>query len=366
MRVCICVKKPSNLFTNGCFQQSLFLWKMLNNVEALECDMVTVEPDYKKFDDDLGDHDIVHLTPETVKNYQIVFTLSLTLNSTNEASILNTIKQNNIKLIDILCGNLYILLQEEFTFNIHHIMKNYRNEYIDEVWVLEMYAYSQNFLQMVYDKPVKVLKYVWGPDIIQKYLSLNNIDPTPKELKNDKINICIYEANMSIHKNAFIPLLIAENFLKKFPNRLNKCYMFCKETMANNGFYEKLELCKQGKFEYHPRMIMPATVNMLNNSTGYKTVVLSNTMLNNLNFLHLELFHMGVPIVHNCLPFKNGLCYDSFKLSDAVDLLEKARIEEVDTKLTDDIIKTFHYDNTIIQTNWVSEIAKAIEQSTDE
>lgn len=361
MRVCICIKKPSNLFTNGCFQQSLFLWKMLNKIEGLDCDMVSVEPEYTKFDKDLSDDDIVHLTPESVKRYQIVFTLSLTLNPNSEKGILETMKDNNIKLIDILCGNLYILLQEEFTFDVHHIMRNYRNEYIDEVWVLEMYAYSQNFLQMVYDKPVKVLKYVWGPDIIQKYISMNNIVPAPKELNNDKINICIYEANMSLHKNAFIPLLIADNFLKKFPNRLNKCYMFCKDKMTNNGFYEKLEVCKQGKFEYHSRMIMPTTIEMLNRSTGFKTVVLSNTMLNNLNFLHLELFHMGVPIVHNCLPFNNGLYYDSFKLYDAVDLLEKARVEQVNTELTDAIIDTFIYDNKTIQTNWLSEIKYLID-----
>lgn len=361
MKVCICIKKPSNLFTNGCFQQSLFLWKTLNNIQGIECDMVSVEPEYTKFDENLGDQDIIYLTSESVKQYRIVFTLSLTLNPTNEMEILKTMKKNNIKLIDVLCGNLYILLQEEFTFGVHNIMKNYRNEHIDEVWVLEMYAYAQNFLQMVYDKPVKVLKYVWGPDIIQKYISLNNIDPVPKELKNNKINICIYEANMSLHKNAFIPLLIAENFLKRFPNRLNKCYMFCKENMKNNGFYEKLELCKQGKFEYHSRMIMPTTIHTLNKSTGFKTVVLSNTMLNNLNFLHLELLYMGIPIVHNCLPFNNGLYYDSFKLNDAVDLLEKARIEQVDTKLNGEIINRFHYDNKTIQTNWFSEMKYLIE-----
>lgn len=363
MRVCICIKKPSNLFTNGCFQQSLFLWKMLNKIEGLECDMVSVEPDYKKFDENLSDDDIVYLTPESVKSYKIVFTLSLTLNVNNEKAILKTMKENNIKLVDVLCGNLYVLLQEEFTFDVHHIMKNYRNDYIDEVWVLEMYAYAQNFLEMVYAKPVKVLKYVWGSDIIQKYISLNNINPVPKELSNDKINICIYEANMSLHKNAFIPLLIAENFFKKFPNRLNKCYMFCKEKMNNNGFYEKLDLCKQGKFEYHPRMIMPTTIDMLNKSTRFKTVVLSNTMLNNLNFLHLELLHMGVPIVHNCAPFNNGLYYDSFKLHDAVDLLEKARKQQVDSQSTKEIIENFNYDNKIIQTNWFSEIKYLTEES---
>jgi len=350
MECCICVRKPTNIFTNGCFQQSLFIWKMLNMIPTVNCDMVSVETGYDRFDE-LVDVKVVRLTTESVKKYQIVFTLSLTLNPSNDIEILKAIKANGIKLVDVLCGNLYILLQEEFVFDIHNIMRNYRNPYIDQVWVLEMYAYAKDFLEMVYDRPVKVMRYVWDVDIIEKYISINDIN-IPSKMNNGKINICIYEANMSLHKNGFIPLLIAENYFRKFPDRVNKVYMFCKETMNNNGFYENLELCKHGKFEYHGRMIMPTTIDNIQKSSGYKTVVLSNTLLNNLNFLHLELFYMRIQIVHNCSPFKNGLYYDSLKLWDAVDLIEKARIEEPDEQLTTQIIQKFSCDNVHIQNDW--------------
>lgn len=331
---------------------------MLNAIPGVHCDMVSVETGYDKFDD-LIQEDVVHLTTESVLKYHIVFTLSLTLNVKTELSILRAIKSNGIKLIDILCGNLFILLQEEFVFDVHHIMKNYKNDFIDEVWVLEMYEYAKPFLEMVYNKPVRVLSYVWGVDIIQKYLELNNI-PTRKSSNNEKINICIYEANMSLHKNAFNPLLISESYFKKFWGRLNKVYVFCKDTIKNNGYYEHLSLCEKGKIEFNGRMIMPKTVDIINRSTGFKTIVLSHTLFNNLNFLHLELMHMGIQIVHNCEPFQNGLYYDTFDLHHAVSLLEKARIEEPNQDACTRILEGFSCENLKIQNDWSRNINNMI------
>lgn len=331
---------------------------MLNKIPGVHCDMVSVETGYDKFDD-LIPEEVIHLTAESVLKYHIVFTLSLTLNVKTELSILRAIENNRIKLIDILCGNLFILLQEEFVFDVHHIMKNYRNGFIDEVWVLEMYAYAKPFLEMVYDKPVRVLSYVWDVDIIQKFLTLNNI-PTRKSMSNEKINICIYEANMSLHKNAFNPLLISETYYKKFGNKLNKVYLFCKDGMKNNGYYEHLSLCTKGKIEFHGRMIMPKTVDIIHRSTGCKTIVLSHTLFNNLNFLHLELMYMGIPIVHNCEPFQNGLYYDTFDLHHAVSLLEKARIEEPNQDACTRILEGFSCENVRIQNDWSRSINTTI------
>jgi hypothetical protein len=55
-------------------------------------------------------------------------------------------------------------------------------------------------------------------------------------------------------------------------------------------------------------------------------IVLSYTLLNNLNFLHLEFFYLGIPIVHNCEPFQhNGLFFESQNLTKASLLIEQTR-----------------------------------------
>lgn len=352
--IAILVRKPENIFTNGCFQQSLFIYQMLNLNDNVNCSFATIssnEDSYSEFDK-LIQHPVLNLDSNNVKQFDILLMVSLTLNDKNK-NLLEIIRQNNIKLIDLLCGNLFVLLQEEFVFETHGIMKNYCNEYIDEVWVLEMYEYSKEYLELLYNKPVKILRYVWNTDIIKKYISTSNIKiKDNSKLNNDKINILIYEPNMSIHKNAFIPLLIAERYHRENPNRINKIYLFCKESIKSNGYYENMKIYKDGKLEMHGRMIMPMTIKLIQNCNPYKNIILSYTHLNNLNFIHLELFYMRQQIVHNCEPFQNDLQYNSENVLQAVKLIENARLEDTNIEKNIEIICKYNVKNKDIQKDW--------------
>ena len=358
VKVGVLIKRPESLFTNGCVQQALFIHKMLNMIDNCQCTFVTIEKNYELYDKSIP-LKVFPLYEDEIKTYDIILMVSLTLSDNINKDILQKIKNYNVKLIDILCGNLYILLQEEFVFNTHNIMKNYNNSYIDEVWVLEMYEYSRNYLDLIYNVPVKVLPYVWDVDIIKSYIKKENIQ-LKNNLNNERVNICIYEPNMSIHKNALVPLLIAERFYKRYPNRLNKVYLFCKEKINNNGYYEKMNIFKDNRVEMYGRVIMPFTLKLIEENNDFKTIVLSYTMMNNLNFLHLELFYLGKQIVHNCEPFDNGLFYDSFDVCKAVDLLEEARTINVDKKKCVDIICKYNPRNLDIQNKWNDEINRLL------
>ena len=357
--IAILIRKPESVFTNGCFQQALFIYQMLNYIDDIKCSFATITNDnsYKEFDK-LFPHEVIDLNEKNVMNFDMLLTVSLTINNNDQNKLLlETIRKNNIKYIDLLCGNLFILLQEEFVFETHGIMKNYCNEYIDEVWVLEMYDYSKEYLELLYNKPVKVLPYVWNIDILKKYISTTNIKIKDNSiLNNEKVNILIYEPNMSIHKNAFIPLLIAEKYYQTYPNRLNKVYLFCKETMKSNGYYENMKIYKDGKLEMHGRLVMPVTLKLIQDANPYKNIILSYTHLNNLNFIHLELFYLKQQIVHNCEPFDNDLQYDSNNLFKALDLIEHARLNPTNINKNVDIICKYNVKNKQIQSAWKKNI----------
>jgi hypothetical protein len=367
----ILINKPNHIFSNGCFQQALFLYKTLNLIEGIQCDLISFDPEYNVFDQ-LLPIKIILLDEKTVVDYDIIFTLSSTFQKSSE--IFNLIRSNNVKVIDVLCGNLFILLQEEFVFDCHKIMHNYQNEIIDEVWVLEMYAYSIEYLELFFNKPVKVLPYMWDSDIIKQYLHTNNIkinrnkndvvnkiktndvNMDTNEINNEKINICIYEPNLSLHKNSFIPLLIAERYFKNNPTRLHKVYIFCKEKLPNNSFINSLSLVKENKVETFGRYVFPTTISMIQQNNNFKNVVLSYTFLNNLNFLHLESMYMRIPIVHNCEPFQNGLYYHDYNFKFACELLETARNTEDTLTKSIDILCKYNTRNTSIQNTWKTEI----------
>jgi hypothetical protein len=164
---------------------------------------------------------------------------------------------------------------------------------------------------------------------------------------------------MSIHKNAFIPLLIAEDFYLKYPSRLNKVYIFCKEKLPNNSYIQNMRLIKDDKVETFGRMVMPFTLDAIQKNNKFKTVILSYTLLNNLNFVHLESMYIGVPIVHNCKPFDNLLHFDDNNLKRASELLEKARILN-DTSKRVAVICKYNSKNITIQNIWEKEILKII------
>ena len=375
MKTGILVKKPENIFCNGCIQQSIFVKKTLLNA-GFKCDMLSIEKNYDKFD--IIDYDIKIIRQlDELKEYDIIFMLSLTLSTEdeNQLNILRYIKQENIKLIDVICGNLFTLLQEEIVFNVHNILKNYINDYIDEYWVLEMYAYMKEYIELITNKTVKILDYVWDIDIIDTFVTkkmdfvnFNNMSYN-SDKNNNIINIIIYEPNMSIHKNSLIPLLIAEKYYKKYKT-VNKVYIFNgkKIEQSNKKFLYNLRLIQDNKIEIYDRIIMPVTLDLIQKNNNCKNVILSYTHMNNLNFLHLELFYLGYPIVHNCEPFKkNGLYYNDYELQKAVDCIESSKyhFKEDIKKNTKCILDEFSSSNKARASSWRSDIDMTVGKTTN-
>ena len=349
-RIGLLVKKPENIFSNGCIQQALFLKKCLKNM-GVEVDFMSIEADYTEFEickDEIifTDHNF------DFSEYGIICLASLVLLPNRNKDYIDNIKKYNLKLINLICGNLGILLQEEFIFNKHNILHHYIHPNFSENWVLEMYDYSQHFINLLTNKPTFVMPYIWDPDIISEYLSVNNISfKTTKN--NSKINLLIFEPNMSIHKSAFIPLLIAERYNKLHGSNLNKVYVFCSKDVFehNQDFISGLSIYNENKLESYGRIVMPYILNVIEDNNNFLNVVISHNVMNPLNFLHLEMFYLGIPIVHNCKPFEdNEYYYSDFTTSSEIvnmlDNIRKTFDKEMYTKKCSKIIDLFSSSNT--------------------
>lgn len=348
VKVGLLIKKPENIFSNGCIQQAYFLLKIIQN-SGHQCDFMAIEPDYKNFD-------VVNIPILTINeyfdfsSYDILILSSLILLSSTNNTMVEHIKKFNLKIVNIICGNLYILHQEEFVFGHHNIIKNYLENYINEQWILEMYDYSKDYVQMITKTQSKITPYVWNIDFIDKYIKNNYLLKTIND-NNEKINLLIFEPNMSIHKNALIPLLIAEEYYNKY-NNINKVYIFCGDKVIsnqNNSLINNLKLYKDKRIECYGRIVMPYIIDVIMKNNKYMNIVLSYTLMNNLNFLHLEMFHLGIPIIHNCEPFKNNnLYYHDNNLYDAVELIENTRLNFNKLQYKENckkIIDKYSYDN---------------------
>lgn len=328
MRVGIYVKKPESVFSNGCIQQTYFLKKLFDNI-SWKTDLLSIESTYTRFE---LTNDPVIFTNETFdySPYTCILLGSLVLLPETNQCIIDNLKKHKVNVINLICGNVYVLHQEEFLFDQHHIMGHYNQDYFTENWVLEMYEYAKDYVEMVSSKPTKIMPYVWDTDIIDEYVTKNNVLQSSRSIDCKKINLLMFEPNMSIHKNALVPLLIANEYYKMNKDRVNKVYMFCSDKILERSslavFLNKLELFRDKRIESYGRIIMPYIIDVIQKNNNYMNIVLSYNILNNLNFLHLEMFHLGIPIIHNCKPFEqNGMYFPDFELFRAVSLIESVR-----------------------------------------
>lgn len=323
----ILLKKPENVFSNGCIQQVLFLKKLFQNV-GFPVHFLSVEPGYTRFD---LSNDVIIFTDANFdfSNYHCVVLGSLVLSGESNIPYINNLLKYNVPIINLICGNVFILHQEEFVFNTHKIMSNYIQPYITENWVMEMYDYAIDYVKMLSNKPSKIVPYTWDTDIIKAYISDNKVFQSSDARNNSQINLLLFEPNMSIHKNALIPLLICEEYYRQNKNKLHKIYAFCSDSVIKNlnpVIINHLSIFKDNKLEVYGRIIMPYIVDTIEKNNPFLNVVISYNLLNRLNFLHLEMFHIGIPIIHNCKPFHhNGLYFEDFDLLKAVDLIEHVR-----------------------------------------
>ena len=328
MKIGIYIKKPESVFSNGCIQQTYFLKKLFNNI-GYQSDFLSIEQNYSLFE--LTNEPVI-FTNETFdySKYACVILGSLVLLPETNQKLIDNLVSQDVKVINLICGNVFVLHQEEFVFDVHHILSHYNQSYFTENWVLEMYDYAKDYIQLVSEKPTQIMPYVWDIDMIDRYVNENKLLSNYDTHDTSKVNILMFEPNMSIHKNSLIPLLIANEYYKRNKNNVNKIYMFCSENILKRDslqlFLDKLEVYKDKRIESYGRIVMPSIIDIIHKNNNFINIVLSYNILNQLNFIHLELFHLGIPIIHNCEPFKqNNLYFNNFELLKAVDLIEDVR-----------------------------------------
>lgn len=307
-----------NVFTNGCVQQSYYLMKQIR-LTGFACDLISLDSTYTVFE--LDNEPVIPINLSTDLSRYGAFLFVSAIN--NEEHVLKHFKSFGIKLINVICGNWFVLHQEEFVFDKHHIIKNCFNpnykKYMDENWVLPMYSEFTDYIELLTGIKTIVTPYVWDADALVNYIVGNDqpivFDPTRFNSKTP-LSICIFEPNMSIHKTSLVPLLAINRFYINNPDKVASIHHFCSlEHESFTSLIKQLEIHRDGKLSLYKRIIAPAALHQLV-KTNTIPVIVSHNFHNVLNFLHLELMYLGIPVIHNCKPYKDsGLYYETRSLS---------------------------------------------------
>jgi len=247
----------------------------------------------------------------TLKNFKelkIIFNIGL-----SHDNLFNLIKKNNKILIYVMLGNLIQhdvqnIIQKDY--NIIRINYDY-----NEVWISPHFEYSKDYLEMRYKTKVVVCPYIWEPLLLNTYDLKNKIKPI-----ENTIDVAIMEPNINYCKTCLIPISICELNEKDIDN----VYVFGAHHLKENKFVKevlmKKEIIQKGKTSFEHRVPITDIV------SKYCNVVVSCNENCDLNYVFLECFYLGIPLVHNSEFLKDyGYYYPDLRINKTLGMFEEIK-----------------------------------------
>ena len=286
-KIGIFVDTDSNLYTNGAIQQAYFTYVAIKNTN-IETIMLAYGEN-KCFQ--IFDIPVYNIDPTSIESLrtslQSVTTIIFTSKIPTEKSFVDLLKSFDIQLIYQICGNYYIINQEDFVFDVHKRKFYETSSLVDKIWILPMYEHMKSYIETITKVPVFIAPYIWNADILNH--TENNIK-LPNDLSNNMVFIA--EPNVSIHKTALIPILICEK------NKYNK-KILCLCSRAHEGFkyiLSKLNIFNQ--IEFHQRLVVPKIIKQIVDKNIFP-IMISHQIMNELNFILYFIYPRKWHVNHN-------------------------------------------------------------------
>ena len=375
MKIGLFINPCQNLFQNGCFQQSYFIFKALKTANS---NIRLFSTGNSSFDNSDASFNLIGTPVTLINDINDVVDLDLMLFVSGvlyQEDFLLQMKTHGTRLVHVICGNWLCLFQEEWTHNVHQRASKAFHPEIEEYWVLPMYRDMIPFLTTLTHRPVYLAPYVWDEEIIDTRCRLGGLqinypndnqsrisDKNNQATKEDLLwHILIMEPNMSIHKTGLLPLLICERLYVELGYTNIKVLLFCqRETEGFKHIISMTRLFKDGRIEFYHRMETPLVLHQLrhkNHNNGHIAIV-SHQHNNILNFLHLEMYHYGYPIIHNCPPYQSmGYYYKDDDVISGTDQLWYAIHHHKDTlglyqEKAKKLLYQYHFSNPEVYQTW--------------
>ena len=228
-----------------------------------------------------------------------------------DGGLCKLMKKYNVYVIYSMMGNNYINDIDTVIYDKGYIESVPERDVFNEIWVSPHFEYSIEYYKLRYGMDnILVGPYIWSDYLVKG-------KPTKIYNKGDKLNIAICEPNICDKKNCMIPICICE----KGEKYIEKMRCYCTDKLRENkyfvSFVSSLTIHKKGKAIFNNRTRITDILNTCN-------CVVSTTQECDLNYVFLECFYFGIPLIHNSKMLQEyGYYYPDLDISKGVEQIEK-------------------------------------------
>ena len=264
--------------------------------------------------------------PEVVRSQETV-TLLIEIGMSLDAGTRGHLRSRGTRVVKLYLGNILNIDIET--------IQNYRDQFfnhhlvgeLDEIWTSPHYAQHVEYAAVLNRVPLsrgKVVPYVWEPCFLERYGGRAEYEYTVGVDWRTR-DILITDPNISFQKCSFYSLLLAEAFARAHPEWKGKVYAVNGDRLslspnALNGLLPHLSLWRDKRIVLSGRQRIHEVL-----AAHRSACFITHQWNNDYNYMTLELFHYGYPIVHNSVGWAGfGYYYDVEAWSHAIDTLRGA------------------------------------------
>lgn len=333
MKIGITIDLSIAFWANGAQQNIVFLNHLLSSSRQHECFYIADEDPNHKLNK--GDGSI--MIDNLMRDKSIKLDVLIVAGCMLPQYVYDELKKRNknIKIILIHCFNK-LMDDIHYTINHNDISRNPEEKprHLSQIWILPHHDFSIEYIKAYYNfNEVREVPYLWNSFFVdQKLEELTTKNQTLQFQSKDVNRVCIFEPNFSHIKNCIIPLMICEKFQQLFPGELQSVNVFSCEKLREKQFFGKfvkrLSLIKDsdGLCFFNNRWSTLAGLSRWGNT------VVSHQMNNSLNYAHLEVLYLGLPLVHNSHKLMDlGYYYPDFDIDMAAKQLKNAILNHSQT-----------------------------------
>ncbi len=298
---------PNKKYCNGLRQNILFIYNYFNQNENYSSYMITAEDTLKtNLNSEIPTIDLNDIDNLITLDVIINIGFSITSNIVK-------LRESKVKLIFLVLGNEIQANMEDILYTCYKCDKNQRtfqiinakNKIYDEIWISPHFEYAIDYWKYIHQtEKVFSAPYIWD----SLYMHAPYTD-----FNHQQLNVGVFEANLGIIKNCIIPIMICD----KAKDIINKAYILNSHNMLKSEHFQQFvrisELVASNRIKFEDRHRFKYVMDT------YCNVVVSFSENCDLNYLSLECFYLGIPLVHNSKMLKDwGYYYEGYDVQTAV------------------------------------------------
>jgi Protein of unknown function (DUF2827) len=215
-----------------------------------------------------------------------------------------------IKIVHFTVGQLFILDSESIMFNRRIGLIYDEPSFRSEIWTLPEYMKTcAPLLKVQTGRPVVEMPHLWSPYFLNRLIHAEALGTNDREKsygfhaetaaqRKGGWKIGIFEPNISIAKNCFIPILACEETYREECQAISEMHVFNARKLIDQESFKdllnSLDLTRDGKSHVAPREVFSKSM-----TTLQLDAIVSHSWENEQNYLSYETLYGGYPLIHN-------------------------------------------------------------------